>query len=143
MGGRWPCSCRFVQCCFLDLFKTAHSIIMLFLSSPFSLCFVHACLVLPYCSTNSTTSWKKPCFVSSDRSDFHVIDNLSIAFKAFARNMLISLSVNEMLLPRYVNWSTNFRGLLLRVEMAPCCLKHMNSGLFAFTQRPIPLSATQ
>ena len=28
--------------------------------------------------------------------------------------MLISLSVDEILLPKYVNWSTNFRDLILK-----------------------------
>ena len=36
--------------------------------------------------------------------------------------MLISLSVDEMLLSRYLNWSTYFRGLPLK-ETAPSCLK--------------------
>ena len=35
--------------------------------------------------------------------------------------MLTSLSVDEILLPRYVNRSKNFRGLLLKVEMAYFC----------------------
>ena len=39
--------------------------------------------------------------------------------------MLISLSVEEILLLRYVNWSTNFRGSSLKMEMAPFCLKHI------------------
>ena len=38
---------------------------------------------------------------------------LLIAVYAFARHMLTSLSVNEILLSRYVNGSTNFRGLPL------------------------------
>ena len=42
-----------------------------------------------------------------------MIDNLSIAVR-----MLTSLSIDEILLPRYVNWSTNFRVLPLRMEMA-------------------------
>ena len=40
-----------------------------------------------------------------------MIDSLSIAFYAFARDMLTFLSVNEMLLMKYVNWPTNFRDL--------------------------------
>ena len=32
--------------------------------------------------------------------------------EAFVMRMLILLSVNEILLPRYMNWSINFRGLL-------------------------------
>ena len=58
------------------------------------------------------------------RSDFHMIDNLLITVHAFAWNMLTSLSVDEILLPRYVNLSTNFSGLLLIMEMTPR-LKHI------------------
>ena len=57
------------------------------------------------------------------RLDFHII-----AFHTFAKCMLTSLSVDEMLLPRYVNWSTNFRGSSLKVEVVPYCLKHMYSN---------------
>ena len=48
-------------------------------------------------------------------------------------HILTSLSVDEIWLPRYVNWSINFRGLTLKVEMEPSRLKHMNSVLSAFT----------
>ena len=60
-----------------------------------------------------------------------MIDNLWIAVQVFASHMLTSLSVDEILLPRYINLSTNFRGLLLKVKISPC-LKHMKSVLFAF-----------
>ena len=48
-----------------------------------------------------------------------MIDDLSVEFHIFSRCIKISFSVDEMLLPRYVKWSTNFRVLLLRVEMVP------------------------
>ena len=48
--------------------------------------------------------------------------------------MMTSFSVEELLLPRFVNWSTNFRRLPL-VKMALFCLKQMNSVLFGFTLR--------
>ena len=35
-------------------------------------------------------------------------DNLPIAFPTFTRLMLTSLSIDEILLPRFVNWSNNF-----------------------------------
>ena len=60
---------------------------------------------------------------------------MSIAFYLFARRMLSSFSVDEMLLPRDVN----FKGFPLRVKIVPR-LKHMNSGLFASTFRSIPLA---
>ena len=47
-----------------------------------------------------------------------MIDNLSIGFHVFTRRrMLTSLSVDEMLPLGYVNWSPNFRGLPLGVEI--------------------------
>ena len=64
-----------------------------------------------------------------------MIDNLSIAVHDFAWRMLTSLSVNKILLPRYVNRSTNFRGLTLKVEMDLSCLKHLNLVLFTFKWR--------
>ena len=75
------------------------------------------------------TAWKKSHFILSNWSNFHITDNLSIVFHAFTSHMLTSLSVDEILLPRYENWSTNFRGLPLRVEMAPSCLKYKYSVL--------------
>ena len=84
------------------------------------------------------TARKKSSFILSDRSDFHMIDNLSMAVNTFISRMLTSLSVDEILLLRYENWSINSRGLPLEVEMAPHCLKHMNSLLFVFQKRPMP-----
>ena len=62
-----------------------------------------------------------------------MIENLSKSFHAFTKRMMISLSVDEMFLQRYMNISTDFSDLPLRVVMAPFCLKHVNSVLFAFT----------
>ena len=75
---------------------------------------------------------KKLRFILLDKIDFHMINNLSIAFHAFTRHILMSLSVDEMLLLRYVNLPANSRELPLRLEMSPC-LKHINSILSAFT----------
>ena len=86
----------------------------------FSLSYVSVHVVHPYSRTDTITF----CFILSDRSDFHMIYNLSIAFYAFAR-LILQLSVNEMLPSRYVIWSNNFRNLLRRVEMTPR-LKHIN-----------------
>ena len=60
-----------------------------------------------------------------------MIDNLSIAVNAFDRCILTSLSVDEILLPRYGNLFTNFRGQPLKVEVAPSRSKLMYSALFA------------
>ena len=82
-------------------------------------------MVQPYSSTDSTTAWKNCRFNLSVRSDFHMIDDLFVADHAFPIHVLTSLSVDEILLPRYVNCSTGFRGLPLSMEMSPFFLKHM------------------
>ena len=71
------------------------------------------------------TPWKNYSFILSDRSDFHVVDNLSIVFHALPMHLLTSLSVVEILLPRYMNWSSNFQGLPFRTS--PFWFNHMNS----------------
>ena len=48
---------------------------------------------------------------------------------------LRSLSVDVILLPKYGNWSTNFRALPLKVDIAPPHLKQMNSVLSSLTKR--------
>ena len=48
-----------------------------------------------------------------------MIDKLSLVAHVCPEPMLISFSVDEILLPGYVNWSTNIRGLPLTVDMAP------------------------
>ena len=126
IGGWLLSNCCFVRCWFQDLFKTAHSIVVLCPFSLFSICFVSIHVVHPYSSIDTAIASKKSCFILSDRSDFHMIDNQSIVVYIFAQYMLTSLSIDKILLPRYVNLSTNFRGLLLKVEMAPSCLKQMN-----------------
>ena len=64
-----------------------------------------------YSSTNTVTAWKESCFILSDRSDSHLIDNHSIAVHAFFIRMLTSNSVDEILLQRYMDWSINFQRL--------------------------------
>ena len=100
MGGSWPYSCCFVGCCFHDLFNIARSIFVQLSSSFFSIHLVSVHVVHPYSSMNMTAAWKRLRFILSNRSDFHMINNLSIAFHAFACNVLMSFSVDETLLPR-------------------------------------------
>ena len=73
---------------------------------------------------------RNPVSILSDRSDFHMIDNQSIIVLRFTRHILKSLSVNEILLPSYVNLSTNSRSLTLQSEMAPSRVKHMYSFIY-------------
>ena len=81
------------------------------------------------------TTWKKSHFILLDRSDFHMIDNLSIAVHAFAKHMLTSLSINEMLPLMYVNLSSNFRGLPLRVKTAPFHKQHSLMDSYTWTHQ--------
>ena len=100
--------------------------------------FVSVHVVHPYCIMLIATTWKKSCFILLDISDFHIIDNLLIAVHTFVRHISTSFSIDEILLLKYMNLSTNFRGLLLRVEIAPPHLKHKYSVLFVFTWKPVP-----
>ena len=121
MGTKWPHSCCFVGCCFPDLFKTARSIIYCsFLA--FMWC-IHTIVL-------TQSQLEKIRFILLYRSDFYIIVNQLKAFYTFARGMLTSLSVDEILLPSYVNLCNNFRGLLhklcficVHVEAkVSCCL---------------------
>ena len=105
------------------------SILMLLLSSFLSKNFLSTKMVHTYSSMDTTTTMKK--IILSDSYDFHTVSNLSIALNTFNRCLLTSLSVDERLLLRYLNLTTN-----LRVEMAPFCWKHMYPILFAFGYRP-------
>ena len=127
MGGKWPNSCGFVMCCFQGLFEIARSILVYFSLSFFSMHFISADVVHPHSSMNTGTAWKKSCFILTDRLNFHMINNLSVVVHTFRRDILSSISVDEILLPSYVNWSIKFRRLSLRLQVALFCLKHMYS----------------
>ena len=73
----------------------------------------------PYSSIDTIAAWKKLRFILSVRSDFHMTYSLSIVVHAFASRMLMSVSVDETLLPRLVHLSTSFRELQFSVEMMP------------------------
>ena len=68
-----------------------------------------------YISIDTATTWNKSHFILLDRPDFHMI----------TWHILTSLSIDERLLLKYINLSTNFRGLPLRVELTPSHLKYM------------------
>ena len=85
---------------------------------------------MPPCS--STDTCKIP--VLSNQRDQILTNNLSTAVQAFFHiHTMTLLSVDKILLPRYMNRHTNFRGLLLKVEMASSYSKHMSFVLSAFT----------
>ena len=77
--------------------------------------FVNIYVLRSYCCIDTHTAY----FIFSDRSEFHMIDNQSIAFPFFANRLSTSLSADEMFLSRYVNWSINSRSLPFRMGMAP------------------------
>ena len=84
-------------------------------------------------------------FFLSDRSDLYMTDSQSLAVDAFASRVLISFSVDETLLPRYVNLSTSFskpppvwRCLLFYFDHSTCspfCL-HWHGGLWRLVPSP-------
>ncbi len=88
MEGRWPNSWCLVGCCRQDLFNIARSILVLLPSSFFSSRCVRVHAVDPYSSIDTTAAWKKLRFILSVRSDFHMIDSLSIAVHAFVSRVL-------------------------------------------------------
>ena len=100
MGGRWPYSWCLVGCCRQDLFNIACSILVWLQSSFFSSYLVSVQVVHPYSSIDTTAAWKKLRFILSVRSDFHMIESLSIAVHAFVSRVSMSFSVDETLLPR-------------------------------------------
>ena len=75
-------------------------------------------MVQPRSSMDARTAWKNFRFILSQKSDVRIVGNLSIALDALFMCVLTSLSIDEILLPNYVNWSTNFRGLPFN-ELAP------------------------
>ena len=132
MGVKWPYSCCFVVCCFQDLFKYHFCVVPIqllffffFLSKPV----VGIQVLQPYCSTDMATTWKKS-ILFYQRSNFHVIDNVSVAVHVFPIRVLISLSVDEIVPPGYGNCSSNFRGWPFNVDIAPstCTLFYLRSS---------------
>ena len=107
----------------------------------FSSRFVSVQVVHPYSSIDTTAARKKLRFILSVRSDFHMIDSLSIAVPAFVSCVSMSFSVDEKLLPGRLNLSTSFREVPSSVEMSPVWLKHMYSVLCALTWRRMPVAA--
>ena len=71
-------------------------------------------------------------------SNFHTIKNPSVAVNTFLMRMLTLLSVDEILLPRYMNWSTNFRVLPFKVKMTPFCFLNMNCFICIYICNILP-----
>ena len=99
IGGGWPYSCCSVRSCLRGWFNIARSILVQLPLSFFSIRLVSVHVVHPYSNIDTTAAWKKLRFISSVRSDFHMTNSLSIAVHAFASHVLMSVSVDETLLP--------------------------------------------
>ncbi len=78
------------------------------MSSFFSIRVVRDHVVHPYSSIDTTAVWKKLRFILSIMSDFYMTDSLSIAVHAFASRILMSVSVDETLLPSYLKLVDKF-----------------------------------
>ena len=74
----------------------------------------------PYSSIDTTAAWKKLRFILSVRSDFHMIDNLSIAVHAFVSRVSMSFSVDETLLPRSSAESSFFQAAAVSILLYGC-----------------------
>ena len=85
MGGKWPYTCYYVECCFQDLFHIARSILVHLQSSFFFVRFVCVHVVHPYSSIDTAAVWKKCRFISSNRSKIKIM----ILEPIFLKNILV------------------------------------------------------
>ena len=95
--GKRPHSSCFTWCCFRDLFKKVVEI---------------------YNSTDTVTAFNNSWYISSEKSDLQMVINMTIAIYALSLHMLISFSVDEILLLKYMKWVANFWGLPLDEEVS-------------------------
>ena len=115
MGGEWPYNYYFMRCYFLILFKTAGCSCVEFPSNLFHIRFVSVRVVQLNSRTDTATARKNSRFISSERSFSVLVVNLSIVVHALPMHILTSLSVDEILLPRYMNRSTSNPALPMRM----------------------------
>ena len=87
-------------CCLQHLFSIANSILVQLPSRFFSILLVNVHAVHPHSSIDTTAAWKKLCFILSVRFDYHMTDSLLITIHAFACHVVMSVLVDETLLPR-------------------------------------------
>ena len=88
-------------------------------------------MVQLYSSRDTATVWKNSCFILLEGSDFQLVDNLSVGVCVFSIHISTSFSIDEILLPMYVKWSTNFRSSPFN-EIAACWLKHIINSSFVW-----------
>ena len=123
MGGWWLYSCCFVGYWFQDLFNMTRTILVQSPSSFSLIRLVSVYIVHLYSRIDTTAARKKMRFI------------LTRTVHPFASHMLMSFSVDEILLPSYMNLSTSFRKPPFTVSMSPFWLKHMYSVLSELTWR--------
>ena len=92
VGGKWSYNCCFVE--FASRICSKHHAESL--SSSY-LAFSSGVLqvVQPYDSTDAARAWKNSRFISSENSEFYMVDNQSIAMRVLYMRMLTMLSVDE------------------------------------------------
>ena len=100
MGDRWPYGCVLWSAAF-RIYSVLLTAIVQLLSFFFSIRLVSVHVVCIHITVSTRPSaWKKLRFILSVRSNFHMTSSLSIAVHAFVSCLLISLWVDEILLPR-------------------------------------------
>ena len=134
MGGKQLYSCCFVG--LPGLIQKQHEILLY----SFHIAFSPSIFLNSKRCNHTRVLTRLQFFIFAERSEFHVVVNLSIAIHTLPMCIMTSLSVNEILLPRYMSWSSNLWGSSFNEEMASSCLKPNNSVLSEFTKRPMPLA---
>ena len=134
MESKWPHCCYFLGCCFQNLFNITRSILVQFSSGFFTMCFISVHVVHLLSSIDTTLLGRNPVlFYQIDQTSIWLIaywwQSTSLQFEYWP------LSGDNLLLRKYENMFTNFRGLLFRVEMSPFRLRNMYSILFTFMKR--------
>ena len=76
----------------------------MFLILFFSKYFFKIQVVQLFNSTDMAIAWKNSHLILSETSDFHIVDNMSVAIHALSMCMLTLFSVDKILLPSYFNY---------------------------------------
>ena len=147
MGSKWSFNCHFVVSCVQNLFKTVRSVLVLFQCSLFSQCFVNVHGVQSYCSTDTAMASKTSCFISTERLDFHMVENLSKAVHdlpmlllTYIYIALTSDSVDEIWWPNLIithglfSYGIIQRQLPLELRNFPCSLIRVLTGVIGIVK---------
>ena len=116
LGGKSPHRYYFIGSCFQYMFKTTWVSLnkyRLALTPSVSL----KCNWCKVTIVLTSLQFGRITILLNQRSSFHKVNNLSIAAIVLPMGMLISLSFDDILLPRYMNRFANFRGLSFNEEI--------------------------